>query len=437
MPALFTKEIKDKNQKYISLDGAGIIYPYVADKNWNSVYRIEARLKLNVNLTYLEQAVKIMKSKYPYFFSRICVVGNKYVLKNAYSSNIIFKNAPICKPFDIKGEETLLRIVYTYNTIGIEFFHGITDGHGAEMFFNEFLKEYCNAIFSRYSYDCTKREELNVNEYLNVTSDIYNEIYKLGGKNVNRFFGKAYQLEHKNKTDLTVKSINVHSSSLKTAAHKYALSVTQYLCAVEIASILKCEIVKNKAVRISVPVDIRKYFDFNTPRNASLYFLVEIKGEDDKKFKAIAKSVKAQFRNELTKKNMQNLAYSNVKCAKMKALNMLPLTLKKSALKIGYTVFGENQFTSTVTNLGIISLDYEVKNIVSSVYYVLGEEKTKPLNIAVSTYENETKIIVSSTVDSSKFIHAMCEILLADSVVSEVESLNKTEKIGDSFEAVS
>ncbi len=437
MPVLFTKEIKNKDEKYIDLDGAGIIYPYVASKNWNSVYRLEARLKLNVSLTYLEDAVKKMKEKYPYFFSRLCKFGNKYVLENGYSSNLIFKNAPLCKPFDIKGEETLIRIVYTQNTIGVEFSHAITDGHGAELFFNELLKEYCNIAFSRYSYDYPKVEELPINQSLNNINDIYNDIYALGGENVSRFLSKAYQLETKRKTKLTSKSINVFSSALKTAAHKYGLSITQYLCAVELATILKCENVKNKSVRISIPVDIRKYFDFNSSRNASLYFLAEVKPNEAKDFKALAKSVKAQFEKELTRENMQNLAYSNVKCAKMKAYNLLPIALKKAALNIGYTTFGENQFTSTITNLGIIALDSTVKNIVSSAYYILGEEKTKPLNLAVTSYENETKIIISSTVDSTEFIRTMCEMLFSDGIVSEIENLNSTVKFGKNYDAVS
>lgn len=95
MPVFFTKEIKDKNEKYTDLDGAGIIYPYVANKDWNSVYRVEARLKTTVEFTKLEEAVKIMRSKYPYFFSRISTHGKKYVLKRAYCSNIIYKNAPL------------------------------------------------------------------------------------------------------------------------------------------------------------------------------------------------------------------------------------------------------------------------------------------------------------------------------------------------------
>ncbi len=437
MPVFFTKELKNENEKYIDLDGAGIIYPYVANKNWNSVYRVEAKLKINIDFLALENAVKKMKEKYPYFFSRVSKHGKKYVLKPAYSSNIIYKNAPMCKPFDLKGKETLLRVVYTQNTIGIELFHGITDGHGASIFLSELLKEYCNIIFSKYSYDYPIINKIKTNEHLLKTDDIYNHIYNLGGKEVSRFLSASYQFDTSDTTKLLTKSINMSSYALKDAAHKYGVSVSMYLCAVQIYTIFKCEKVKDKVIRISIPVDIRKYFEFESIRNASLYFLVEIKPSNITDFKSIVNTVKEQFNKNLTKENMQNLAFSNVKCAKMKAYNILPIKLKKFALNIGYTTFGENQFTSTLTNLGLAKLDESVKNIVSSVYYILGEEKTKPLNLSVSTYENETKIVVSSTIDSTKFIHTMCEILLCDNIECSVENLGKSIKIAEIFNAAS
>ena len=437
MPVFFTKELKNENEKYIELDGAGIIYPYVANKDWNSVYRVEARLKLNVDFLALEDATKKMREKYPYFFSRISKFGNKYVLKPAYSSNVVFKDAPMCKPFDLKGEETLLRVVYTQNTIGIELFHAITDGHGAGAFLNELLKEYCNIVFSKYSYDYPIISELKTNESLLKYDDIYEHIYNLGGKSVSRYLNSSYQFDLDCATRLNSKSINVSSIALKNASHKYGVSVSMYLCAVQIYSILKCKNVKNKVIRISVPVDIRKFFDFDTVRNASLYFLVEINPDKVTDFKSIVDSVKEQFNKNLTKEKMQDFAYSNVKCAKMKAYNLLPINLKKAVLNVGYTTFGENQFTSTLTNLGIFELDKSVKNIVSSVYYVLGEEKTKPLNLSVSTYENETKIVVSSTIESIDFIKTMCEILLCDDIVCDIESIEKPINITKIFNKVS
>lgn len=435
MPLFFTKEIKSKN--YIDLDGAGIIYPYVANKEWNSVYRIEAQIKTAVDFLALESAAKEMKRKYPYFFSVISKHKSKYVLKKGYTSNIIFKDTQLCKPFDLFNGEPLIRILYTQNTISAEFFHGLTDGHGAQVFFNELLKEYCNIVFSKYSYDCPKIDELPKCEELLKTDDIYSHIYEQGGKSVSRFLSKAYQFEQNEQTALTAFNINASSSALKAAAHKYGTSITQYLCAVELAAIIKTQNVKDKPIRISVPVDIRKFFDFASIRNASLYFLVEINPDEATDFKKLITSVKEQFEKNLTKENMQNLAYSNVKCAKMKAFNMLPISLKKVALNIGYTSFGENQFTSTLTNLGIAKLDSKVKNLVSNAYFVLGKEKTQPLNFTVTTYNERVNIVLSSVIKSNELIQTVRNIFADDGIASARESLTAPIKINTEYNAAS
>lgn len=437
MPLFFTKEIKDKNEKYIELDGAGIIYPYVADKNWNSVYRIEAQLKTDVDFLALENAAKEMKRKYPYFFSVISRHGRKYVLKKGYTSNIIFKDMQLCKPFDIFNAEPLIRIVYGSNTIAAEFFHGLTDGHGAQMFFNELLKEYCGIIFSKYSYDNQKTQALPKNENLLKTDDIYQSIYNTGGENVSRFLSKAYQFSRGEESTLNATDITAFAPALKAAAHKYGASVTQYLCAVELVAIIKTENIKDRTVRISVPVDIRKYFEFNTVRNASLYFVVEVKPSEITDFAALIATVKNQFEKNLTKENMQNLAYSNVKCAKMKAFNILPLRLKKTVLNIGYTTFGENQFTSTLTNIGVIEPSDGVKNLVSNIYFVLGKEKTKPLNLTVTTYNEKVNIIASSVIECNDFVNIVRDILAGDGVASAKESVTKPISIVHDYTAAS
>lgn len=437
MPVLFTKPLRDKNEKYIEPDGAGIIYPYVANKNWNSVYRVEAKLKLRVDIAALESAVKEMKNKYPYFFSCVGIHGKKYVLKSGCLGGVLVENAEMCRPFDLKNRDTLLRVVYTLDTIGVEFFHGITDGHGAQLFLDELLKEYCNIAYSGYSYDTPKTTMLPVNERLNKLDDIYNEAYTLGGKSVSRFLSKAYQFKSKENTELSTECISVFAEPLKAAAHKYGATVTEYLCAVQLVAIIKSENVKSKTVRISIPVDIRKYFATETSRNASLYFLVEVKPNNISDFQSLINTVKVQFNKNLTKGNMQNLAYSNVKCAKMKAYTFLPVILKKAVLNIGYTVFGENQFTSTLTNLGKAKMSPAVRGLVSEVYYILGKEKTKPLNMTVTTYEDETKIIISSTIDSTNFVRTISEILIADEVIGTAYPIAVTEAQSNNFDAVS
>lgn len=123
------------------------------------------------------------------------------------------------------------------------------------------------------------------------------------------------------------------------------------------------------------------------------------------------KSVKEQFEKELTEEKMKNLAFTNVKTAKLKAFQMLPIPLKKFVLNIGYTAFGEDQFTSTLTNTGVIDLNDNLKSIVSDAYFVLGKQKTKPINIALSTYNSTAKLMVSSVYENETFTETLCELM--------------------------
>lgn len=73
----------------------------------------------------------------------------------------------------------------------------------------------------------------------------------------------------------------------------------------------------------------------------------------------------------------------------------------------------------------------------SEVYYILGKEKTKPLNMTVTTYEDETKIIISSTIDSTNFVRTISEILIADEVIGTAYPIAVTEAQSNNFDAVS
>ena len=57
MPVFFTKELKDKNEKYINLDGVGIIYPYVATKTEQTALTAEKISKYCENLATQQDAV--------------------------------------------------------------------------------------------------------------------------------------------------------------------------------------------------------------------------------------------------------------------------------------------------------------------------------------------------------------------------------------------
>lgn len=425
------KQSNETVTDFIELDKAGIIYPYVAKKDWNSVYRIEAKLSSPLDFFALRKAARIMREKYPYFFMTIAKKDRRFVLAKADSGKVLVENIyPICRPFDLESRKPLTRIIYDKDTIAVEMFHVLADGHGGVRFFKELLNNYRRNLLG---ISLAAPHRADGNDFVYDLSDIYEEFAKEGGKSVSRILTRAYQFKTQPEAPLTAKCIDVSLDSLKKTAKRMNATVTEFLCAVQIAAIFEAENTKNKTVRISVPVDIRRFAQRETGRNGALYILVSMKKSNALCFNDILESVKKQFKKYLTKENMLNLAYTNVAQSKMKAFDILPLALKKVILNFGFTALGEDQFTSTLTNIGIINLGTEFDEIVKDAYFVLGKQKTKPINIAVSTFKNSARLMVSSVYENERLTEKLISLLKDFGITSPTESAgsSRPESVGE------
>lgn len=395
----------------IDLDGAGIIYPYVANRKWNNVYRIEADLRYQVDPCALYRAVRKLRSDYPYFFCTLAKSGKKFVLRETDpDTNTVYNiGKDLCKPFDLKSGEPLIRFLFSSRKIAVEMFHSLTDGHGAMQAMKALLARYQREAFGRKVTENGQNGEDKA--LLQNRNDIFEELYSAGGKNVSRLISSAYQIKKSPPCDTQYTVLGIPSQQIIRSAHYYGVSVAMLICALQIKAIALSQKNAHGVIRISVPVDLRKKFSFSSCRNSSLYFLVSAKVRETVEFTALLETVKKQFRENLTTENMQNLAYTNVSSAKLKAFKMLPVPVKKAILKFGYSHLGENQFTATMTDIGIIELDDDISRMVQKVYFVLGKQKTKPINIAVTTYDDTVRLAVSYDVDATAFIETMNSLI--------------------------
>lgn len=395
----------------LDLDSAGIIYPYVANRNWNSVYRIEAELKEPVDSAALRQAVNDLRNNYPYFFMTLDKTETKYILRDcSFVSDTVYNNfGVVCKPFDLESGKSLVRFIYGKNKIILEMFHSITDGHGAMELMKALLSRYKRASDGLKSVSC---EAFCENQsLLESRDDIFDELYSRGGKNISRILSSAYQIKRLKPTDLQYKTLELPCRQVVDSAHLYGVSVAVLICALQIKAIVMSQKNIRGSIRISVPVDLRKIFSFSSCRNSSLYFLVSVKPEETAVFSDLLENVKKQFQQNITAENMQNSAYTNVSSAKLKAFKMLPVPVKKAILKFGYTHLGENQFTATMTDIGVVKFNEDIGKIVDNVYFVLGKQKTKPINIAVTTYNDIVRLVVSYDTDCSDFLDALNSLI--------------------------
>ncbi len=405
---------KQRMFKTVALDSAGIIYPYTSKKDWTNAFRVEALMKSPVNVEALQKAVCEMQELYPYFFSHMVKEKRAFCLKESEEFLKVEKDSgEVCRAFDMENKSHLMRVLYTENKISLEFFHSITDGHGSMNFFTELLLHY-----KKYNDNSEANLEIvqkQKNDSLCNLNDIFKDICTEKTKSANRLVLPAFSLRKiKREKDLKVTHVCLNSEKLRALAKSHRVTVTVFMCAVVMTAIHKNSEKSNKPIRLSVPVDIRRFFDRTTSRNGSLYFFVEAKPKDFESFPKLLACIKEQFEKEINRDNFHKMAYANVSQADLPIFKILPIFMKKLVLNIGYNFLGENQYTSTLTNVGVIDIPTSLNSVVSDMYYVLSEQRINPINFTLSSFGSTVRLVSSSSIDDSDFIKSITDMFDSD-----------------------
>jgi len=96
------------------------IYPSIATKGWNLVFRLGFYLKETVDSPVLQTAVADVRERFPFFFVNIRKgVFNCFFTYNNHIADIVEKETSYCRPFDLKDlSKPNIRIVYNKNLGG-------------------------------------------------------------------------------------------------------------------------------------------------------------------------------------------------------------------------------------------------------------------------------------------------------------------------------
>ena len=139
-----------------------------------------------------------------------------------------------------------------------------------------------------------------------------------------------------------------------------------------------------KPVKLSLPVNLRKYYSSKTLRNFSFYVNVPVRTDyADYTLDQLILIVRSYMAIE-TLEPLLNARFSgNVKAEQNPLLRMAPLFLKTAARKIMYKATGERYMTSTLTNLGQMDIPEEMAKHVERMDLVLGSAKRTPISCAV------------------------------------------------------
>ena len=391
---------KNLHSDWFKLDNAAIIYPSIKEENWTFVFRISAVLKESVKPELLQQSVCDTMPRFPTFN-----VGLKQgIFWNYFEEKATFPKVKKeskfpCHNFDIfSSKEHIVRVLYYNNRISVECFHGIADGRSAMKFFNSLLRRYF--ILSGTKIESEEGCLSTLDKPRKEEAEDAFAIYSTKGKKSAHGEEKAFRLtgteEEFGVVNATMGTMSV--AKVKEIAKNNNCSLTEFL----VSTLAFCIWKKNKnhkrPIKISVPIDLRAYFETETLRNFSGYINVAIPQKNgDYTLEEIIEIVKQELKR-VDKEYLTAFINSNVAMQKNFFIKLVPLFLKNFFIKMFFKAWGEAYQTINVSNLGKVAVPPEFEEKVEKYTVNLGRPKYNSKTVGLVSFGDKLVWTFSSKV---------------------------------------
>lgn len=373
---------------WYKIDNAGQIYSSITSTRVTTFFRISVTLKDDINVDVGNKALKKVLKRFPYLDVQIKAGFFWYYLHKGKGEVALQEEQfyPCMNLYIKKSGVYLFRILYFKNKLSFEFSHILLDGQAALVFINTFLIEYfknlgINSIHDKI-YDLDYFSE----------SERENSFEKYYNKKIPtvKTTTRAHKLPLKlcEKGSFFVVSGLMELSEIKDLSKKHNCTIYIFLTAVYIKSIIETSKEKiKKPIVINAPVSLKPYFESETLCN----FFTSLTPTVDPRLgeytlEEIVDVLKKYFDTNLNKKVLSQYISTTVRYENNKFFKATPLFLKAIILPAIYKIFGENTYTSSVSNLGIFSVPKEISEYVTRIDVFPAPSKNNIVKTAMISY---------------------------------------------------
>jgi acetyl esterase/lipase/NRPS condensation-like uncharacterized protein len=386
---------QQKKLRWLLLDNAAKIFPASRKRNWNNVFRLSATFLEDIDRDRLSSALDVTVRRFPSIAVRIKTGMFWYYLEEIPKAPRIIdeKPYPLARmPFD-DIRKCAFRVIVYNNRVAIEFFHAVTDGNGALVFFKTLLAEY---LYQKESIRVPCTDGILDRLENPSQSEMEDSFFKYAGpKKASRQNSDCFKIIGKREVDgfKTNTTFILDADNVLAEARKRGVTVTAYLTAVLTVATMRIQAekvadsLKQKPIKILIPVNLRKIFPSDTLRNFMLYARPGIDpalGEYD--FDEICGIIYDQMRLEITPKNMAAMIATNVGSEKPIINRITPLFIKNIIMKLAFNAVGERKSSFSFSNLGVVRLPEELSSRIGRMDFVIGVQSTAPYNTSAVTY---------------------------------------------------
>lgn len=416
----------NKEIRWDKLDNTAHLFPVIAGESMTNVYRISVTLNELVKQEELQQALDIVLPKFDgfnvrmrrgvfwYYFEENGAPAPKVRQESTYPCRFIRPN---------KNRNYMFRVTYYKYRINLEVFHVLTDGMGGINFLKELTYQYLRIVHPEIT--SIVGDSLNSKTSMNREDSFIKNYRKSADKGYKT--QKAYLIKGEKLTpgEFGVMHGYMQIPELKEVCHKYGVSINDYLVGTFVWSVYKeymNGLASTKPIRVAVPVNLRPYFNSITTKNFFVMVSAEFLPEkDDYTFEEILEIVRNSLKSQINKENLEQLFSYNVSNQKYFFARLAPLSLKNLAMR---TVYRQSALanTTTITNIGNITVEEEYKEYIDMFHAYLAMSKGQHIKGTVCSYGQTLVYTFSYDLVDTSVQRAFFRKLSEDGVKVEIES---------------
>ena len=416
------KSKKKEDLSWRRLDNYAKLFPLASTKRYSSVFRISITLKEKIDPNILEKAVNKALVKFKLFKVRMRRGFFWYYFENNTKSVVIEEEHDYpCKYIDLPANnDYLFKITYFENKINLDIFHCLTNGNNALHFLKEITYNYIDIVhFNNKSFGSSVERKINYNS-VDSYSQNFNKKLKGEGKGE-----RAYILTGRKLIPGVVGVTHeyIDAIKLKEIAKENNATITQFLTAVLIYSIYEEQKKSNKKdrpIKISVPVNLKKYFPSKTISNFFSYIDVNVYANKEKTFENILEAVKKQFEIKLKEEELLKTIAKNVKLGINPFLRLIPLFIKKKVVQIAYKERRKYN-TTTLSSIGRIGFVAEYKKFIDKVYFLIAPETVEKIKCTACCVDNIVIFSITSVIENKNVENNIKAFLEEREIKVEIE----------------
>lgn len=404
-----------KKKNWYRLDNAAKIYPPCSNYRRAGNFTLSALLTEDVNNIVLEKAVNNVLKRFP----SINVKLKKGVFWYYFEENN--------KKFEVREEEPyflkyidskenngfLFKVYYRKNKISLVVFHALSDGGGALDVFKSLLYEYLILSGKKVSSGGLIKTVHSPSTLEETTDDFlttyqHKKIKVEKEKSAFKTYGTPFQYDG---VGLITGKLSV--TQLKSLAKRHNTTITILITAFYMQAIYEAMIkdkkIKNKLVKILVPVNLRKFFPSHTLRNFAMFARLSHDFTKPITLEECIETLSDQLKQKTDKETLYSHMHSHVKTEKNIFLKIVPLFIKDVAMRIAYKYVGDNLHTANVSNLGVVELPKSMQPYVKEFIFALNASYSGKHNMAVISYNDVlnitcTRAFAETTIEQNFFV---------------------------------